>query len=86
MRVAATGVSKASELIFLNSEEAWTSEENFTIVLDRKAQETLKQQGVDDVRRHFEGQSIRIAGTLSLYRDRPQIIVSDAGKIQLTKR
>jgi alkaline phosphatase D len=81
MQVAATGTSK--DLVFLNSMTDRSSDDNFTIVLDRKAQEGLRQQGIADPRRHLEGRSIRVVGTLSLFRERPQIIVSDAAKIQL---
>ncbi len=36
-------------------------------------------------RRHFEGKAIRVVGTLSLFAGRPQIIVSEADKINVVK-
>jgi alkaline phosphatase D len=81
MRVAATGASK--ELVFLNSSPERSSEDNFTIVLDRKAQESLRGAGIADPRRHYDGKAIRVVGVLSLFRERPQIIVSDAAKVQV---
>jgi alkaline phosphatase D len=83
MRVASTGMARGGEMIFLNSAKDFRSDENFTIVLDRKAQDSLKEKGVADVRSHFDGQAIRVVGTLSLYREKPQIIVSEAGKIRI---
>ena len=83
MRVVATGASKNSELVFLNSAEDRTSAENFTVVLDRKAQQGLKDKGIADVRRQFEARPIRVVGTLSLFREQPQIIVADARKIEI---
>ena len=36
-------------------------------------------------RTHFEGKTIRVVGTLSMFQMRPQIIVADAEKIQVVK-
>ena len=43
MKVAATGQAKSGELIFLNSSADFRSEENFTVVLSKDAQESLEQ-------------------------------------------
>lgn len=83
MEVQATGASKKGDLIFLNSATDRMSEDNFTVVLDRKAQESLKKAGVADPRKHFEGKTIRVTGTLSLFQARPQIIVSAADRVSV---
>jgi alkaline phosphatase D len=80
MEVRATG--GAGGLVFLNSAADRTSPENFTVVLNKKAQESLKQNGVANPRMHFDGKAIRVVGVLSTFRDAPQIIVSDAKQIQ----
>lgn len=84
MEVNATGA--AGGLIFLNSAADRKSEDNFTIVLDKKAQEKLKQAGIDSPRLHFERKSIRVTGILSTFRDAPQIIVSDPKRIEIEAR
>lgn len=81
MTVQATGSS--TKLAFLNSASNRLNEDNFTVVLDDKAQAKLKEAGVASVRKHFEEKRIRVTGILSLFRERPQIIVSDPAKIQI---
>ncbi len=83
LQVHGSGVSKATDLVFLNSASDRNSDENVTIVLDSKGQQALKERGIDSPRTHFEGKSIRVTGTLSLFRERPQIIVSDAAQIRV---
>jgi len=85
MEVKATGTSATSGLIFLNSEENRLSPDNFTVVLDKKAQEKLKAHGIAMPRSHYADKTIRVTGTLSLFRDQPQIIVSDAAQIEVVK-
>ena len=85
MKVVATGESKKGDLVFLNSAFDRTSDENFTIVLDKKAQTSLAKVGVTLPRTHFEGKAIRVVGVLSLFGGRPQIIVSEAERIAITK-
>ncbi len=82
MTVVATGASAKSGMIFLNSATDRKSEDNFTVVLDKKAQEGLKAAGIADARAYFEGKAIAVTGTLSLFNGAPQIVVSDAKQIQ----
>ena len=84
MEVRATGA--AGGLIFLNSAVDRKSDDNFTIVLDKKAQERLKRDGIDSPRLHFERKAIRVTGTLSTFRDAPQIIVSDPKQIHIQSK
>jgi alkaline phosphatase D len=86
MEVHATGMSAGQGLVFLNSSVDRTSEDNFTIVLDKKAQADLAKVGVKSPRIHFEGKTIRVTGTLSLFRERPQIIVSEASQVQVVSK
>jgi alkaline phosphatase D len=83
MAVTATGA--AGGLVFLNSASERLSEENFTVVLDGMAQEALKKTGVDDPRQHFDGRTVRVTGVLTLFRERPQIIVSELSQIEILK-
>ena len=83
MTVHSTGGTAA--LVFLNSCAEFSAEENFTVALDKKAQDQLKAMGVDAPKAHFLGKAIRVTGTLTVYRERPEIIVSDAGQIEVSK-
>jgi len=83
MTVNSTGGTPA--LVFLNSCEEFSAEENFTVALEKKAQEKLQAMGVDAPKTHFAGKAIRVTGTLTVFRERPEIIVSDAGQIEVRK-
>jgi len=85
MKVVATGESKKGDLVFLNSALDRTSDDNFTVVLNKDAQASLAKTGVALPRTSFDGQTIRVVGTLSLFNGRPQIMVSDAKQIQVVK-
>jgi alkaline phosphatase D len=82
MTVQATGTGGG--LVFLNSAPDRKSADNFTVVLDKKAQEKLAQAGIADLRAHFEGKAIRVTGVLSAFREAPQVIVSDPKQIQVS--
>ncbi len=84
MKVAATGETKKGDLVFLNSALDRTSDDNFTVVLDKKAQASLAKAGIPLPRTHFEGKAIRVVGTLSLFSGRPQIIVAGADRIEIS--
>ncbi len=86
MKVAATGATKKGDLVFLNSHTDRTSEDNFTVVLDKKAQASLAAAGIKLPRTHFEGKTIRVEGTLSQFNGRPQVIVSDAKQIRVADK
>jgi len=82
LEVRATGMSTA--LVFLNSAENRLDDDNFTVVLDKAAQEKLKAGGISDVRKHYLNKVISVTGTLTLFRDKPQIMVSDpAAQIEI---
>lgn len=80
--VVATGASAKAGLVFLNSAER-ANADNFTVVLDRHAQEGLKKQGIARPAAHFKGRAVRVTGVLTLFRDRPQIVVSDASRLRV---
>ncbi len=83
MKVVATGETKKSDLVFLNSHADRMSDENLTIVLNKDVRAALAKAGITLPRTHFEGKSIRVVGPLTLFSGRPQIIVADVQKIQV---
>jgi len=82
MKVVATGETKKSDLVFLNSQVDRMSDENFTIVLNKDVRAGLAKAGIALPRTHFEGKTIRVVGPLTLFNGRPQIIVADANGIR----
>ncbi len=85
MKVQSTGASGGAKLVFLNSEENYRNDGNFTVVLNEEAQTKFKKEDTKALRSLFDGQRIRVTGTLTLYRERPQIMVSDPGQIEVLK-
>jgi alkaline phosphatase D len=84
LEVRGTGASKT--LYFLNSAADRASEENFTVVIPRKAEAAFRKAGVADVRRHYEGRTVRVTGELSEFRGRPQMVLSGPEQIEVVKK
>lgn len=84
MTVNATGSSRT--LVFLNSAVDFSSDANFTVVLSMAGVESLKKAGVDAPRDHFKGKAIKATGKLSLFRERPQLMVDDAKQIEIVAK
>jgi DNA/RNA endonuclease YhcR with UshA esterase domain len=68
---------------FLNSNEDFRAGENFTALLSAAALKAFRAQGISQPDEHFRGERIRVHGTISLYRKRPQIVVNDPRQITL---
>jgi DNA/RNA endonuclease YhcR with UshA esterase domain len=83
MKVQSTG--KTRSLVFLNSEENYRDEKNFTVVLFEKGLEGLKKNKIDDPTTHYKGKTVRVSGTVTLYNKKPQIKVEDAEQIQVVE-
>jgi len=86
MEVKSTGKTRDGKLIFLNSEEKYQNDKNFTVVIDAKAAGQLKEAKIDDPATHFKGKTIRVSGTVTTFRDHPQIKVEDAKQIQVVEK
>jgi alkaline phosphatase D len=82
--VNTTGAS--SSMTFLNSTNDFRSEDNFTVVLTKAALEAFKKADVDSPRDHFKGKAIKVTGKLSLYREKPQIMVEDPKQIEIVSK
>ncbi len=84
--VRSTGASKARSRVFLNSEKDFRSERNLTVVLDLKALEKeLRDAGIADATRHYLNKKIKVTGTVSEYRDSPQIEVKALSQIRIVE-
>lgn len=67
--------------VYLNSEDDFKSDKNFTVFVPAKAVEKFKAAKVDDVGAHFKGKTVRVTGTVTQFKDRPQIKVEGPDQI-----
>jgi alkaline phosphatase D len=87
MKVNSTGQATNGSRIFLNSAASFRDSANFTVVLDKRAVgDKLKAAGVDEPLTYYKGKTVRVTGTVSVFNDRPQIVVEDAGQIAVVER
>ena len=82
MTVQGTGQAKNGTRIFLNSEKDYRSELNFTVVVNAAALKGKWAKATPDT---FKGKVIRVTGTVSKFRDNPQVEVNDEGQIQVVE-
>jgi hypothetical protein len=78
MAVKSTG--KGRGVFFLNSEEDHRSAGNFTAFINEAGAEKFREAKVDDPAAHFKGKTVRVTGTVKLYRDKPEIVVEDPSR------
>jgi len=79
--VASSRVLDSGKFCFLNSQKNFTHKENFTVAIDSKAIAKYAETNVDEPAEHFRGKTIRVRGKVTLYRQKPQIVVSDPAQI-----
>ena len=82
MRVSAVGGS-AEKRLFLNSKRSFRDAENFTIVLMPKAFTGKHEKATGAT---FLNKVIRVSGTVSAFKDAPQIIVEDEKMIEIVEK
>lgn len=85
MPVVLTGQNKTGTLIFLNSSKGRDNPLGFTVVIPKKVADQMKADGIADPRVHFGGKTIRVVGPLTMFQDRPQIMLPAASSISLKK-
>jgi alkaline phosphatase D len=86
MAVKGTGKARDGSRVFLNSGD-FRDDDNFTVVIDvRKAGEGLKAAGATDPAAYYKGKTVKVTGTVSIFREKPQIVVEDAGQIALVEK
>ena len=84
MEVKSTG--KSSGVFFLNSEEDFKSDKNFTIFISKEGATKFKEAKVDDPAAQFKGKAVRVTGTVKLYKDKPEIVVDDPKQIEMVEK
>jgi DNA/RNA endonuclease YhcR with UshA esterase domain len=79
-------VGKAEGVYFLNSEEDFKSEKNFTIFINQEGTKKFKEAKVEDMMAHFKGKTVRVTGTVQLYKEKPEIVVEDPKQIEVVEK
>jgi DNA/RNA endonuclease YhcR with UshA esterase domain len=83
MKVQSSRFIENKGVAFLNSEEDFRNEKNFSVMVSKKAVARYKKMNIDDVATHFVTKTIRVTGTIALYKDKAEIVVNDPKQIQL---
>lgn len=83
MKVQAVGQPKSGSRMFLNSEKDFRNDLNFTVVLNASAMKGKWAKANSDT---FKDKIIRVNGTVSKFRDAPQIEVNDENQIEIIAR
>jgi DNA/RNA endonuclease YhcR with UshA esterase domain len=84
MEVKSAG--KGTDVYFLNSEADFKEAKNFTLFIPKAAAEKFKEAKIEDPAAHFKGKTVRATGTVTLYRDRPQIVIEEPAQLSLVKK
>jgi DNA/RNA endonuclease YhcR with UshA esterase domain len=83
MEVKSTGGTAAR---FLNSEADFKDDKNFTVFIPKEALEKFAKAKIEDPAAHYKGKTVRVTGTVTLYRDKPQIKVEDPEQIKVVDK
>ena len=67
---------------YLNSEEDFKADANFTIFISKDVKEKLKQAGIDNPAEHFKQKTIQVTGTVILFEKKPRISVTEPDQIK----
>lgn len=79
-------VGKGNGVYFLNSKEDYKDKDNFTVFINKDGAESLSKAKIDDPVAHFKGKTVRVSGTVVLYKDRPEIIIEMADQIRIVEK
>ena len=86
MTVRSTGGDRTGARVYLNSETDFRSETNFAVALTMKGlKAAMAKAKIADVRKHYLGKKIRVTGKVTLYRDKPQIVVEEMKQIEVVE-
>ena len=82
MEVKSTG---GGSVWFLNSEADFKDEKNFTLFVPATTVEMFKKSKIED-HTHFKGKTVQVTGTVTLYREKPQIKIEEPDQIKIIEK
>ncbi|HEX3149467.1 MAG TPA: hypothetical protein VHR66_15440 [Gemmataceae bacterium] len=66
---------------FLNSEADFKDAKNLTVLISEEVLAKFKAAKIDDPKTHFKGKLIRVTGTVTLYKEKPEIKIEKPEQI-----
>jgi hypothetical protein len=72
-------------LIYLDSEEDFTSPANLGVAITPAGAAKLKAKGIADPAAHFLGKTVRVRGEVLVFETRPYLPVTDPGQIEVVE-
>ncbi len=70
---------------FLNSKKDRRDEKNFTAIIFPDGLKKFKDAKIDDPAIHFFNKKVRVTGTIELYKEKPQIKITDPKQIEIVE-
>jgi DNA/RNA endonuclease YhcR with UshA esterase domain len=74
-------VGKGKGVFFLNSEKDFKDEKNFTLFIDKDGAKKFEEAKIDPT--SYSGKTVRASGEVKLFRERPEIVITDPKQIQV---
>ena len=71
---------------YLNSEEDFQSESNFTVFIAKDVKPKFQKAGIDNPAEYFKGKTVRVSGTVTLFEKKPRIAVTEPEQITVIKK
>lgn len=71
--------------VYLNSDEDYRSDGNFTIFIAAEIADKLKELGIKDPVATYKGKKVEVTGTIKLYREKPQMVLEDPKLIKVVE-
>lgn len=83
MQVKSTG---GRENCYLNSEEDFKSDANFTIFLSKDAKEKFKKAGIENPVEYYKLKTIQVTGTVIVVEKKPRIAVNEPTELKVIEK
>jgi DNA/RNA endonuclease YhcR with UshA esterase domain len=84
MEVKSTALQRG--LAFLNSEDDFKKDGNFTVFIAATPMKKFKEAGIEDPSTHFKNKKIIVTGEVSIYRGQGQIAVNGPDDIKIDEK
>lgn len=83
MQVKSTG---GRENCYLNSEEDFKSDANFTVFLSKDAKEKFKKAGIENPVEFYKLKTIQVTGTVIVVEKKPRIAVNEPTELKVIEK
>lgn len=77
---------KGNGVYFLNSKDNIRDDDNFTVFINKDGTTKLAEKGIKEPADHYKGKTVQVTGTVTLYREKPQIVVDNPDQITIVEK